>query len=160
MDNSLITYNPGSLFWAPKGAIMTHACNAQGEWGAGIAEEFKFFFPESFKSYNSLCTLVMNKRDLIGETYIFPEDGYKICCFFLSLRYGRLKDSPEMMLEATKSCLDALGLQIKNLPVNSFSLHSARFSSNNFKVPWKDTEKLIKDFCISNNQQWTIWGNY
>lgn len=50
-----IKYIKGSLFDAPEGYILTHACNAQGVWGSGIAKEFKKRKPLAFKNYNLFC---------------------------------------------------------------------------------------------------------
>jgi len=36
----------GNLLTAPHGAILVHACNTLGSWGAGIALAFRGKYPE------------------------------------------------------------------------------------------------------------------
>ena len=50
-----LEYVKGSVFDAPKGVILAHACNAQGSWGSGVALEFKKRFPDAYAYYHKTC---------------------------------------------------------------------------------------------------------
>ena len=51
----MIQYKKMSLFDAPENSIITHACNAQGVWGSGIAKEFKKRYSNAFEVYYEHC---------------------------------------------------------------------------------------------------------
>ncbi|KKY29179.1 putative ladp-ribose 1 phosphate phosphatase [Phaeomoniella chlamydospora] len=45
----------GDLFDVQEDAVLIHACNCQGVWGAGIAKEFKKKYPKAFGIYKAHC---------------------------------------------------------------------------------------------------------
>src|SRR5579859_6977248 len=81
----VIEYRKGSLFEAPKGSYLVHACNTQGVWGSGIAVEFKKRFPGAFAHYNRHC---QNPLDLIiGKCWCMSEPDYIVTCLMVSTGY-------------------------------------------------------------------------
>jgi ADP-ribose 1''-phosphate phosphatase len=141
----------GSLFDAPKGSILVHACNARGVWGTGIAVEFKKRFPESFDFYHELCMEEGNK--LLGITILCPEEnGYVVGCLISSDGYGKFKDSPEDILKNTRLALPCV--LAENRPI-----HSNMFNSGLFAVPWADTEKVLLETMdkVGYTDPWTVW---
>lgn len=146
-----IHYKKMSLFDAPKGSILVHACNAQGVWGSGIAKEFKSKFPESFKEYNKYC------KDnppyySSGTTLITKEEnGYNVGCLITSSDFGDKLQAEQTILINTRHALDNLNSKYKNS-----IFYSNKFNSGYFKVPWEHTEKLIKEFCKKHNKTWIV----
>jgi ADP-ribose 1''-phosphate phosphatase len=120
----------GDLFDAPDEAVLIHACNCIGSWGAGIAAAFKTRYPEAFIEYRQHCR--SNKiENLNGSALLIPpleEDGPKhfVGCLFTSKRPGKARDSPEDILQNTETAL--------------------------FNVPWESTKSLIEklDFKDEN----------
>lgn len=96
----MIIYRKGNLFeGAPADAVLAHACNAQGVWGAGIAAEFARRFPEQYQEYRDECARVINPRNLVGYGMLIGRVG----CLVTSYGYGANKDSEEQILSATSS---------------------------------------------------------
>jgi ADP-ribose 1''-phosphate phosphatase len=104
-----ITYISGDLFAAPEGSILVHACNTKGSWGAGIALEFKNRFPDAYQQYRAHC--LEHKDLLVGTCLVIPGGDWSIACLFTSKAYGRAKDKPPQILEATKAALQDLVAQ-------------------------------------------------
>ncbi|KAI0409733.1 hypothetical protein F4802DRAFT_545290 [Xylaria palmicola] len=50
-----LTNHVGDIFAAPDHTVLTHACNTQGKWGAGIAVAFKNAYPNAFETYRKHC---------------------------------------------------------------------------------------------------------
>ena len=118
---SKITVHIGDLFTnAPTGSILVHACNTQGAWGGGIATAFKARFPQAYEVYRASCK--ENGDSLLGKALLVdPQEddtkvngggkGYAIACLFTSRKFGRHKDSKEMILQSTKTAV----VQLKGL---------------------------------------------
>ena len=147
----MIIHKKGSLFDAPKGSILVHACNARGVWGSGIAVEFKKRFPESFDFYKEFCD--EEGKRLLGITILCPvENDYTVGCMITSDGYGKFKDPKEKILENTYTAL--LCVLAENRPI-----HSNLFNSGLFGVPWNETENKLKE-AIRNmeyKKPWTVW---
>lgn len=148
----MLVYKKGSLFDAPKGSILVHACNAQGVWGSGIAKEFKERFPKSFEEYNRFCD-ILEPKYANGRGFICSkENSYNVGCLITSENYGSLVDSPDIILYNTASALEDLFIN------NNFKeYHSNKFNSGLFNVPWEDTEALLKKLCDNWKIDWYIW---
>lgn len=159
-----LIYKKESLFNAPLGSILVHACNAQGVWGSGIAVEFKKRFPTSFASYHNFC--VNSAKPPVGDTLIVgPEQGYYIGCLITSENFGVRKDPPDLILEQTTAAVQNLlrslqstpkpvpgsGLQFPTLPI---PIYSNKFNSGFFGVPWEESEKVLKR--LIGPTDWTI----
>ncbi|KAK3489709.1 hypothetical protein B0T13DRAFT_91247 [Neurospora crassa] len=42
----------------PPGSLLIHACNAQGNWGTGIARIFRTHYPGAYKAYQAHCSSI------------------------------------------------------------------------------------------------------
>lgn len=142
------------LFDAPKGSILVHACNAQGVWGSGIASEFKKRFPQSFEIYKDHCRY--HDEPMMFPALITPEENeYRIGCLLTSNNYSSRVDEPWKILQNTNRALDLLNERWHEL-LTDIPIYSNKFNSGLFKVPWKDTEKVLKEFIEKNNLIWTV----
>lgn len=61
----------GDLFDAPNNAVLIHACNCVGSWGAGIAKTFKAKYPTAYKAHNEYCKATAVEK-LIGTCQLIP----------------------------------------------------------------------------------------
>lgn len=130
----MITYHKGSLFDAPEGSLLGHACNCKGVWGSGIAVDFKERFPEAFKVYEARC----QKRGgvLVGTSYTIG----RVVCLFTSDNYGPKVDHPDKIVQSTKEVASFLHNYAKITEI-----HIPKINSGKFKVPWHLTEKVLKE---------------
>jgi ADP-ribose 1''-phosphate phosphatase len=140
-----LRYEKGSLFDAPEGSYIAHACNTQGVWGAGIAYGFKLRYPKANEIYSDFCNRTLTE-DCIGSSLIIP-DKHNIVCLFTSEGFGKQVDKNKVILENT---LKALVNFCEQLTENQLFLgmndvvYSNRFNSGLFGVPWELTEKALK----------------
>jgi ADP-ribose 1''-phosphate phosphatase len=161
-----ITEHVGDLFAAPDNTVLVHACNTQGSWGAGIALEFHERYPEAFKQYEQHCLVDYHpiKNPVVtGSCLLIPPSEDKpgapkhwIACLFTSARYGKNKDSNEMILSATASAFrtmlehlhlfDAAG----KLPEIT-EIRMCRINAGLFNVKWKDTKKVLEGFVAAKS---------
>ncbi|KAI4522261.1 hypothetical protein K525DRAFT_176667, partial [Schizophyllum commune Loenen D] len=140
-----LVYITGDIFSAPQGSILVHACNTKGAWGSGIAAAFKNRYPRAFEVYKEHCK--ESGASALGTCLRIPDvdgKGHEIACLFTSKAYGKRKDAPEEILEATRA---ALGDLIEN-NADGQELHGCKFNSGRFAVPWKDTEGVLKEMGI------------
>jgi ADP-ribose 1''-phosphate phosphatase len=156
-----IVYKTGSLFDAPKGSVLVHACNGQGIWGSGIAKQFHERFPESYEQYRVICTLPDFK---IGEAFVLNiENEYRVGCLVTSGNYGQLRDTKDQILKNTRTALlDILGAtnKLSCFIVEGQEIHSCKFNAGLFGVPWEETEKILLDVMkeVGYNNIWTVWS--
>ncbi|KAL1733455.1 ADP-ribose 1''-phosphate phosphatase [Schizophyllum commune] len=137
---STLVYTTGDIFSAPPGSILVHACNTKGAWGSGIAAAFKERFPRAFVVYQAYCKEY--GASALGMCLLIPDvdgRGHEIACLFTSKAYGKRKDGPEEILQATRSALSDL----VNKNVEGKELHGCKFNSGRFSVPWKDTDSVF-----------------
>jgi len=139
-----------SLFDAPKGSVLVHACNAKGVWSAGIAKQFAERFPQTHRKYKDECLNIW----ITGRAFIYPENGYYICNLITSEGFGANVDKPEVILKNTGSALEDLKLTLQ-VTLNKPVICSNKFNSGLFNVPWKDTEALIHE--ILPEADWTVY---
>ncbi|KAJ7497693.1 hypothetical protein FB451DRAFT_1386913 [Mycena latifolia] len=135
---SKITHIKADIFAAPAGSILVHACNTQGSWGAGIATAFQQKYPGAFAKYKNTCK--KQGDALLGTCLVISGETHDVACLFTSKHYGRRVDSPEEILAATRLAVADLLEQNKD-PAKE--LHSCRFNSERFGVPWEETEKVL-----------------
>jgi ADP-ribose 1''-phosphate phosphatase len=109
---SKLVYVTGDLFAAPQGSILVHACNTVGSWGAGIALAFRSKYPQAFQQYAAHCK-DHDADDLIGSSLLIPGEPHDIACLFTSRAYGKRKDTPEEILDATRTAVRDLLRQNK-----------------------------------------------
>jgi ADP-ribose 1''-phosphate phosphatase len=145
----------GDLFDAPDEAVLIHACNCIGLWGAGIAAAFKTRYPEAFIEYREHCRS-NEVENLNGSALLIPpleDDGPKhfVGCLFTSKRPGKGRDSPEEILQNTETAMIDLMQQLALKPEIS-EIRMCHINSGLFNVPWERTKSLIEklDFKDDN----------
>lgn len=153
VKESTMIYRKGSLFKAAEpGAVLVHACNTQGSWGAGIAAQFKKKYPQAYNDYKNWCEKYPD--ELIGSYIKLKDKDTTIGCLFTSSGYGDKKDPQETILENTRKSIQAF---IHTLPYRAV-VNSPKINAGLFKVPWKETEKIIKTCLLERNDiTWVIW---
>ncbi|KAJ7598745.1 hypothetical protein C8J56DRAFT_1157847 [Mycena floridula] len=74
-----------------------------------------------------------------GTCLLISGEQHDIACLFTSRGYGRSKDSPDEILQATRTAIRDL------LSQNSSGkeMHACRFNSGKFAVPWPETEQVL-----------------
>jgi ADP-ribose 1''-phosphate phosphatase len=143
----------GDLFDAEPESVLIHACNCVGSWGGGIATTFKAKYPEAFKVYQGHCK-ENNPSDLVGTALLIAPcerqgPSHWIGCVFTSKRYGRNKDSKDMILQATKTAMEDLLQQIAQegkLKIGKVSM--CRINYGMFKVPWSETKDVLRSLDV------------
>ena len=147
----MIEYRKGSVFDAPTGSLLVHACNCQGVWGSGVARGFKDKFPRAFAVYKKEVT----SSDKIGKHLLIGDNAHYIACLMTSKYYGKHKDSVEVILENTRSAIS--DLFCSSILRGSYSeIHSPKINAGLFGVPWGETEKIIKE-VIPESFKWVVW---
>lgn len=153
-----LIHKNGSLFDAPQGVILAHACNGMGVWGRGIAVEFKNRFPNSYEEYHNFCVLEKHEdQNPTGQTLICNEENnYKVACLITSLGYGVATDPKGAILNRTERALEDLFQQATTFGIKN--IHSNKFNSGLFGVPWNETESILKDALKRYPEiTWTVW---
>lgn len=130
-----IEYRTGSLFDAPPGALLVHACNSQGVWGSGIALEFKKRFPEAYKYYKTVCD--ESRHDNLVGHIVLPGDS--VACLITSWGYGQNVSPPHMILQATETAFR----QLLRSVTPTEEIHMPMINSGLFRVPWEQTECIL-----------------
>lgn len=151
-----IIHKKGSLFDAPKGSMLIHAVSTRSVWGSGIAKQFKPRFPESFQFYKDFCE--EEGSDLLGIAMECPEEnGYTVVNLVTSIDYGDKKDSKDEILANTRRALD--NFIWVNGGLFTGELHSCKFNSGLFGVPWEETEKVLIAVLdkYGYTNPWTVW---
>lgn len=141
----MLKYESISLFDAPEKSIIVHGCNARGVWGSGIAKEFAEKYPESRKDYKEFC----NKYDEAGFGGLsrnhFNEKHW-VGWLITSYSYGDSVDHPDIIKTQTCMALMHFCKEIMSWHPGQekITIYSNKFNSGLFKVPWKDTENILK----------------
>ncbi len=138
---SNVTIVKGDLFNAPKGAIICHAVNCMGVWGAGIAKTFKNKYPDAYRFYNRMCT--ENGANLLGSALLIEVGGHTIGCLFTSVGYSSNAGSVEEILDATHEAVYDLVWQNK---YNKKPIYMCKINSGLFGVDWELTQKELEYF--------------
>ncbi|KAF4617797.1 hypothetical protein D9613_005983 [Agrocybe pediades] len=140
---SKITHVVGDLFASPSNTILVHACNTLGSWGSGIAVAFREKYPAQYEKYRAHCK--QHGDALAGTCLLLPGEDHDIACLFTSRAYGKRKDTPEQILQATRTAVqDLMNQNVHNKP-----LHACRFNSGKFAVPWERTEAVLNNLGVS-----------
>lgn len=138
-------YRKMSLFDAPEGSIIAHACNAQGVWGSGIARAFKEMYPKSYEEYHHFCTKLFedDRFNPIGKSVICQkENGHSVLCFITSDNFGLKKDNENAILIQTTLAL----YDFFRKTHYGHEIYCNKFNSGLFGVPWEKTEAILKYF--------------
>jgi len=140
----------GNLFTnAPRNAILTHACNAMGVWGRGIAVTFKEMFPQEYLVYQAMCA---RNGPQAGYGYIINS---KVGCIIASKGYGKNVDSPELIVKQT---IEAIPDILKALPAG-MEIHSPKINAGLFNVSFEHTAAAI-EACLNAHDRpvkWVVW---
>ena len=134
----MIEYRKGSVFDAPTGSLLVHACNCKGVWGSGVAKQFKKNFPNAFELYKDDVT----NNDRIGKSLIVGDGAHYIGCIMTSNGYGKHKDLPEDILKNTRHAIAELFCS-SIVRGSCQEVHSPKINAGLFNVPWEETERLI-----------------
>lgn len=147
----VIKYVEASLFTAPPGSILLHACNTQGQWSGGIAASFKAQYPKAFQKHQEYCR-GRTTEQLRGTSQLLDcEDGRYIGCLFTSEKGGRSCDSKPQILSATREALLHLQGTLTDNELINANLAACKFNSGIFRVPWEATEAIISELGMSMN---------
>lgn len=131
----MIHYINDSLFASPNNRLLIHSCNAQGVWGSGIAKQFKELYPLEYGIYNYYCETTHLSK-LLGSCLIVNKVG----CLITSSGYGYNVDIPATILFNTKKALADL------ISKTTMEISMPKINSGLFKVPWEETESILKTF--------------
>lgn len=148
----------GDLFSVIDYHILVQACNTKGVWGRGIAKVFAYKYPSAYQNYAIRCAEISDE-ELQGTCFITAGGGRLIGCLFTSKGYGQMTDPAELILKSTKTAIKDLFLQLTaTFPNETINVASPRINAGLFSVPWKKTEKIIKEALLSYPK--IIWTTY
>lgn len=156
--NFIITDRVGDIFDAPDGAVIIHACNCQGSWGAGIAAAFKQRYPKAFDNNVQHCKM-NTPNSLWGTALLIPPMEVKgprhyVGCVFTSRRYGRGKDSPAQILAKTGPAMEELVEMMRKATVKESitEIRICQINSGLFSVPWEKSKRVIEELEIGEGK--------
>jgi ADP-ribose 1''-phosphate phosphatase len=160
----------GDIFQAPPNTLIIHACNCQGSWSAGIAAAFKKNYPQAFQEYATHCNTTKQKANLIGTALLIPPSEkpkrgksdtevtkHFVGCLFTSVRFGKGKDSPSKILEATGPAMEDLLRQVKvwNSQADDGErvgeVRICQINSGLFNVPWAKTKAVLESIDVAES---------
>lgn len=154
---SSLIYRTGSLFEAPPGAVLVHACNGQGVWGAGIAAQMKVRFPAAFEKYCLRCASTRWEH-LRGFAQVSRCPPFWVASLPVSERYGVHRDSVRQIVQATRAALQGLlAPESWGGAVRPDEFHSPRINAGLFGVPWELTAAVIGELAPLYGVSWTVW---
>ena len=173
-----ISESVGDIFTATPNTLVIHACNCQGSWGGGIALAFKKNYPEAFKVYAKHCrdhdaksllrtALLIPPAELNGAGDVKGRVGaprisgraaapkkteakHFIGCLFTSNFYGKRKDSPSKILDATAPAVMDLMEAVKDWNASHGDgekvgeVRMCKINSGLFAVPWEQTVDVLE----------------
>lgn len=150
-----LAYHKGDMFkGAPKGCVLIHACNTQGNWGAGIAKVFKQQYSDAFADHHRYCAKDHSKSNPVptGTAQLLaPRDAGKqhwIGCVFTSARYGRGKDKPDVIVQNTGKSIQMLLELISQVDDEVSEIRMCKINSGKFGVPWEKTRDAIQSITL------------
>ncbi|GME57080.1 Appr-1-p processing [Neofusicoccum parvum] len=153
----------GDIFDAPPNAVIVHACNCIGDWGAGIAAAFKKHYPSAFKLHQEFCKNAPEGTATIATAQLIPpvdseERRHYVGCVFTSVHYGRKRDSPMAILENTGPAM--VDLLRKIVEVNKTSdvgeVRMCKINSGLFGVPWEKTLEVLQNIKLEPGMPSTV----
>jgi ADP-ribose 1''-phosphate phosphatase len=152
-----LSYVKGLLWNAPPNALLIHACNTQGSWGAGIAAALRTRYPNAYKIYRAHCLETHDPKTNpvpTGTCLLIPpcetmrgKEHHWIGCVFTSANYGATKDSPDMILSNTGPAMRELLEKASVATKNGKGVGEVRMclvNSARFAVPWEKTMEVLK----------------
>jgi ADP-ribose 1''-phosphate phosphatase len=160
--------------------FLVHGCNCLGNWGAGIALELRQLFPRAFEADRQSCQGAPNRASLPGTCLLIPfkhavplasadptATQVSIACLRTSLGCGRPNqrinkpglDGKSLVIAQTRSALGNLRMQLEEMGdelQKDIVIWSPRLNSGAFRVPWQETEGLIKEVFADWPGQWCV----
>lgn len=153
----------GDIFDAPPNAVIIHACNCIGDWGAGIAAAFKKNYPSALKVHKDFCAYGPEGRAQIATAQLIPPvDGearrHYVGCVFTSVHFGKKRDSPKAILRNTEPAIVDLLRQIAEVSkTNEVSeVRMCKINSGLFRVPWEKTLEVLQHIELEPGMPSTI----
>lgn len=140
------------LFDAPKGSVLVHACNAKGVWGSGIAVGFRENFPQAHKEYVTYC----RRFGLVGTAPVFEDKGYHIGCLITSSGFAGTLDEKDIIIVNTVLALNQFCSTEHWKHFSKREIYSNKFNSGLFRVPWQETERILKVLVDRYDLTWTV----
>ena len=147
----------GDLFDAPEGALLVHACNCEGQWGAGIAKAFRSKYSKAYEEYQSYCKDLKKPQDGLGKALLISplkmadsevSNTHYVGCLFTSAFKGKKKGSKEEILRATKSAMEDLLKTMFERQVDDDAVFEhvrmCKINSGLFAVPWAETKAVLQ----------------
>lgn len=148
-----IVYKTGDMFMTEvKNPIFTHACNAMGVWGSGVAAQFATECFDEYKVYQAMCA---RNGPIAGYGYTIMS---RVGVLVTSVKYGsKDRDPVDKILANTASALPDLFLAMKSMP--NHTIVSPKINSGLFGVPWEETEKLIEhELYLNPGVSWIVYS--
>ncbi|OAL54601.1 hypothetical protein IQ07DRAFT_475162, partial [Pyrenochaeta sp. DS3sAY3a] len=157
-----LTIHKGDLFAsAPSNALLIHACNTQGSWGAGIARAFRDRYPNAYAIYRSFCTkthdpktnpIPMGTALLIPPVDVRAGKGHWIGCLFTSAKYGKAKAKPEVIVRNTvpamQMLLELVRVVGEDMGGEVGEVRMCKINSGLFGVPWEKTSEAVESMGV------------
>lgn len=146
----------GNLFDAAAPALLAHACNCVGLWGAGVAAAFKKLYPDAYATHRKHCQ-AHSAEQLLGTALVIPpsprEPPNYVVCLFTSGGYGTAKHNPTDIVRHTRLAMDDLQRQLEADPrwctllgvetVAQVEVHMPMINAGLFAVPWDQTAAVL-----------------
>ncbi|KAK4034117.1 hypothetical protein C8A01DRAFT_49428 [Parachaetomium inaequale] len=155
-----ITDRTGDLFAAPPSTLLIHACNTLGSWGGGIAVAFRTLYPDAFKVYRAHCAR-STPDQLIGTALLIPPQNgrgkkHYIGCLFTSRRYGKARDPPMVILQATvpamRHLVELVVAEEERTGVKIGEVRMCRINSGLFAVPWERSKRALEEMELGEGE--------
>ncbi|CAI4037263.1 hypothetical protein SMKI_02G1310 [Saccharomyces mikatae IFO 1815] len=172
-----ITYVKGNILKAtthPR--ILIHSCNCNGSWGGGIAYQLALNYPKAESDYVEVCEKYGSA--LLGRCILLPSyenSDLLICCLFTSSFGGSSHGEKNSILNYTKLSLnelkayrasggkgkvndDIIDIYLNNHTkhhIGEYNLEMPQINSGIYGVPWKETERVLKE--IDGNMNFTVY---
>ncbi|KAK5117238.1 hypothetical protein LTR62_005855 [Meristemomyces frigidus] len=172
----------GDIFAAPPNTLLIHACNCQGSWSAGIAQAFHNLYPSAYTKYAAHCKTTKQKATLVGTGLLIAQPSstkasmtavnttskstgirkpagkveakHFVGCLFTSSRYGRAKDTPAQILDATGPAMKDLLRQVKEWNATAGDedkvgeVRICQINSGLFNVLWAKTRAVLETIDV------------
>lgn len=124
--------------------VIAHACNCQGRWGAGFAQQLREAYPKAAE-----WQLDRGQRKELRpgtcECWALPSKDIAIYCLHNSVLPGREGTSIRDCLKYTR--LAVLQMLHSMSIMGRHEVHSPAINAGLFKVPWEQTRQVLEE-CL------------
>jgi len=141
----MIIYKNGDLFSTSSNHLV-QGCNNQGKMNAGIAQQFKMYFPEMFQDYKKKC-----RKNLLepGSCYLFQNQRTPHVINVITQSDGQAQ---EQYLE--------LGFRSLNYLCQKLDIHQLampRIGTGLGGLEWNVVKDILKKNFEENSIELEIW---